>query len=156
LKYIRQSPVKRSWAGHFELGGFSVFLEKVERTDAMSDSELEALIQTTAQDDTLCFYNVEGDFDVVSVDNLLTKWEGVEVELMVYRRESDNKILVKYPIDLTWEGSKPGEQYRLEMNVKNETTFNGENGRLLDANGDEIKCYCLQNRKTIKKRKQST
>ena len=54
LKYMRQSPVKREWAHHFPLGGFSKFVETVE-SESLSLNDLEALIKTTAKNDTLWF-----------------------------------------------------------------------------------------------------
>jgi len=150
MKYMHQSKVRRKWAHHFPLGGFCTFLSTVE-SESLSPDALEALLQTAAKNESLCFFNVTGDFEVVSADNLQTKWDGEVFKIEVYRRLLDGKILVKYLNDNTdvgfssWEGSKPGDTYRLEMNVK-DAKFNGVNGKLLDTDGDDIKCFCKSTR----------
>jgi hypothetical protein len=118
---------------------------------------LKAFIQTAAMNETLCFYNIHGDFQIVSVENLYTTWEGKECEIVVYRRAVDKKILVNHPGDnddeasSTWEGSKPDDSYRLEQSGDGTVKFDGKNGRLYDTDGDEIKCFCKSDEPPRKK-----
>ena len=97
------------------------------------------------------FFNVDGDFEIVSIDNLHTEWEGEAFEIVVYRRRADAKILVKYPSESSsegsssWEGNRPDDKYCLAM-YETSAKFNGENGRLVDTDGEKIKCYISSTR----------
>lgn len=122
----------------------------------MDETKLEEYIIKTAQDNMYCLYNVEGDFEQVSVEGLLTQWEGMELNLVVYRRTFDKKILLHYPniTEGSWEGGNPGETYTLTMNENETLAFDGSNGKLVDNDGDVIRCYTRRRQRKNNQRSQ--
>jgi hypothetical protein len=129
--------------------GISEFVKELEEKKGIVEEhgKLEAFIQETAADEAFCHYNVSGDFKRVSVDDLIAMWENEkglvekEEEVVVYFRAADSKILLMYPEEKdSWEGSNDDDRYLLIMDEVG-ALFHGGNGRLLDSDGDEIKCY---------------
>ena len=125
-------------------------MQQVE-SEALSLDELKSFVKKTAEDENFCFFNIKGDFEIVSVKGLFTLWDDEDYEIVVYRRRADGRILVQYPDDSTedstsWEGSNPDDNYCLEMYQKEEM-FDGSNGKLTDTGGKEIKCFSAKSSK---------
>lgn len=111
----------------------------------------------------------------VSVDKLVTEWEGELYAIQVYQSVGDqdnnnnNGVLIYYPSDHTLEGGGK-RQYTLEMAVDNDPThrsrprrgpslFDGSNGTLRDDDGHVIICHdtsAKQQRKAKRSRDLST
>jgi hypothetical protein len=155
VKYQRQSTIERKLACHFPEGAVKAFVMQLEdNKDLLGKRKLEKYIKDTAQDEEFCLFNINGDFQQVSVRGLLTKWEGIEMNLVVYRREFDNKILLNYPneIEGSWEGGNPGDAYSLILNENETLPFDGTNGKLVDNDGEVIRCYTRGKKKPKKQR----
>lgn len=160
VKYLGEPTVaSRKWAHHLDdddSAGIREFVEHLEQSkSALSEEKVEAFIKSTASDENLCHYNITGDFDIASVDKLLTLWHGKEeVEIVVHRRPVDSKIILEYPNDeeVTWEGTIGGEKYTLSMFVENEK-FDGSNGTLIFNDCEEIECYTTNSTDMKKRRK---
>lgn len=136
VRYIQEAPIKRQSARHFEDGKLKNFIATVEG-GKLSRKKLDHFVEKMARSVDLIF----NDGDQVSVDGLVAVWDedGKTYDMIVYQRLSDGKVVLKYPDDGSWEGTKEEDSYSLEMFVKNKL-FDGTNGVLKDTNGVEIKC----------------
>jgi hypothetical protein len=78
---------------------------------------------------------------------MYTMWEENELRVLVFRRRTDGKVILKYPaesadVDDEFEGHLDKDNYQLIMNNPNiQELFNGTNGRLLDTDGDAVMIF---------------
>lgn len=149
--YVRQADVKTGWDRHFHHE--AKLREVVRKIAAIANpKKLDALLKKHAELADMIFYHVQtgdfrGDFACVSDTRLYTDWEGVPHNVVVFKRNDDEKVLLFYPADrsnddvsMGWEGNKEDEKYILEMDDET-ALFNGENGTLISGEGEIIKCY---------------
>jgi hypothetical protein len=152
-KYIEEQSTDYKWADHFVDKGFIEFVRKIEA----GSSNVASLIQETANNEELCFYN-HNDFVAVSVDGLLTVDDaGNVVEIQVLYRQEDKVIIIKQGKDM-WHGTLHINE-RKEIGAVN--LFDGSNGELHDPDGNKVKCFCMpifneSPREAVSKRKRDT
>eukprot|EP00547_Thalassionema_nitzschioides_P004973 CAMPEP_0194204944 /NCGR_PEP_ID=MMETSP0156-20130528/4335_1 /TAXON_ID=33649 /ORGANISM="Thalassionema nitzschioides, Strain L26-B" /LENGTH=469 /DNA_ID=CAMNT_0038931091 /DNA_START=44 /DNA_END=1453 /DNA_ORIENTATION=+ len=148
VRYIQEASIKRQCDRHFEDGKLKNFIARVEG-GKLSQKKLNSYVEKMARSVDLIF----NDGDQVSVDDLVVVWDedGKMYDVIVYQRLSDGKVVLKYPEDGSWEGTKEEDSYSLEMFNKDKL-FDGSNGILKDTNGVEIDCrplIAVPNRKCL-------
>ena len=154
-QYIEGSTVS-SLKGHFGPGQLSNFVDTIETKRYLQmNMTKEEFLQKAAKNKDM---NVPGDywslevfkvtdFEQITVDGIFTMWDDNEVPVIIYRRISDNKIILRYPSEGEenadeYEGHRDDENFQLIMNGPNkQERFDGTNGRLFDTDGDEVKVY---------------
>mmetsp|Transcript_23499 Transcript_23499/g.65370 ORF Transcript_23499/g.65370 Transcript_23499/m.65370 type:complete len:825 (+) Transcript_23499:60-2534(+) len=176
--------IKRNWAPHFIYDSLTGFIDQMEQDNSNVARDLN-YIAMTAQNEKLTFFNVlgspdgvlRGDFIRASVENLVCLWDdGGEddrgpFEVIAYVRPLDKKVLLYYPRDnsetgMSWEGTDPGRDYVLVRetsegglntnNIEEENWFDGTNGKVFDADGDEIRCFVKGSNDDGKKSSETT
>lgn len=162
--YIRQAEIRTGWERHFHdcQSLRKVVLRMTRKADY---HELDDYLVKMAAQDDLVFYHVElsgikGDFQCVSDSRLHTRWDGGLWQVVVYRRAADGKVLLRNPNKQVkkegdgWKGHESGQHYRLEMQRRTTSDlFDGANGKLLDGEGNEIKCFLVQRQNKKRKRR---
>lgn len=139
---------------HLPEGPLAVFLEIVERGTYPANMTLDGLILTTARNDAFMITEpsqhthpahnsrmIKTEFDALkclSVTNdLLVNFGGEWYKVRLYRRPHSIYVMMYYPTDNTWEGSKPEDRYTLTLDTADEL-FNGSNGVVRDSDGAKL------------------
>lgn len=127
--------------GKYERGQRQLYIEKfASRGDP--DGETGMLVATEQVGGGALDATEGAGMELVSVDGLMAKWEGVSFPVQVYRSVDDDSVCLYYPSDNTWEGRN--KHYSLRMKQRKRTRrqqlFDGRNGSLLDEEGNLIVC----------------
>jgi len=145
-------------AHHFAQGPFSECVETLQKMAGIRfQGRREKYVKKMASKHDLCpscdpFQGADSFLDVlhvgrlkqVSVDGLVTNWEGAALPVIVYFRNDDSKVILNYPTDDQgqWEGHRETDSFTLRMSVDDTNgRFDGTNGKLLSSDGEEIKCW---------------
>jgi hypothetical protein len=155
VQYVEGSTVRGMW-GHFGAGQLANFVGNIEEKTYVKYVSKEQYIESVAKSLTM---SVPGDpfsepdaidirhFQLISVHNLFTTWDGEECRVLVYRRVTDGKVILRYPTEGDdnpdeYEGHRPNENFQLIMKRGAKMKdFDGANGELYDTDGEEVKCF---------------
>lgn len=155
VQYIEGSTVYKAF-GHFAPGTLADFVGNIEeesyKLQKISKEEYVHKMANSPQMgwsiDPFCEQNDNTidwqGYRLASVSDLYTLWDEQEYHVEVYQRDSDGKVVLRYPAnddgqEDEYEGADPSENFRLVLKEgSDQALFDGGNGELLDTEGQKI------------------